>query len=296
MADRSVAITGATGLIGSALSAHLREQGWRVRGISRSGGEAIRWDPAAGELDASALEGLDAVVHLAGESVAGRWSEEKKRRIMESRVKGTTLIARTLAGLERPPRVLVSASASGYYGDRGDARLTEDAHAGEGFLAEVAVAWEASAAPAAAAGIRVVHPRIGVVLSGEGGALSAMKIPFKMGVGGKIGSGEQLMPWVHIEDVVRMIAFAIEHDELSGPFNAVAPEPVTNAAFTKALGKVLSRPTFVPLPGGVAKLAMGEAADEMLLFSVGAVPAVLQSLGFEWHYPDLSAALQAALG
>lgn len=296
MADRSVAITGATGLIGGALGAYLREQGWTVRGISRSGDEAIRWDPAAGELDAAALEGVDAVVHLAGENVAGRWSDAKKRRIMESRVEGTTLIAQTLAGLERPPSVLVSASATGYYGDRGADRLAEDEPSGEGFLAEVCVAWEASAAPAAAAGIRVVHPRIGIVLAGEGGALAAMKTPFKMGVGGKIGSGEQLMPWVHIDDVVRMIAFALERSELSGPFNAVAPEPVTNAAFTKALGKVLSRPTFMPLPGGLAKLAMGEAADEMLLSSTGAVPSVLQSLGYEWLHPELHEALAAALG
>jgi len=295
MADRSVAITGATGLIGGALGAHLRAQGWTVRGISRSGDEAIRWDPAAGELDGAALEGVDAVVHLAGENVAGRWSDAKKRRIMESRVKGTTLIAQTLAGLERPPSVLVSASATGYYGDRGDDRLTEAEPSGEGFLAEVCVAWEASAAPAAAAGIRVVHPRIGIVLAGEGGALAAMKTPFKMGVGGKIGSGEQLMPWVHIDDIVHMIAFALERSELSGPFNAVAPAPVTNAAFTKALGKVLSRPTFMPLPGGLAKLAMGEAADEMLLSSTGAVPSVLQSLGYEWRHPELHGALQAAL-
>jgi uncharacterized protein (TIGR01777 family) len=296
MADRRVAITGATGLIGGALGAHLREQGWTVQGISRSGDEAIRWDPAAGELDGAALEGVDAVVHLAGENVAGRWSEAKKKRILQSRVQGTTLIARTLAGLRQPPSVLVSASATGYYGDRGDARLTEDEPAGEGFLAEVCVAWEASAAPAAEAGIRVVHPRIGVVLAREGGALAAMKTPFKMGVGGKIGGGEQLMPWVHLDDVVRMIAFALEHRELSGPFNAVAPAPVSNAVFTKALGKALSRPTFMPLPGGLAKLAMGEAADEMLLFSTGAVPTVLQGLGFEWRYPELREALAAALG
>lgn len=295
MADRSVAITGSTGLIGGALAGQLREQGWAVHGVSRSAENAIRWDPAAGELDAAALEGVNAVVHLAGENVAGRWSDAKKKRIMESRVKGTTLIAQTLAGLERPPKVLVSASATGYYGDRGDDRLSEQEPAGEGFLAEVCVAWEASAAPAAAAGIRVVHPRIGIVLAGEGGALAAMKTPFKLGVGGKIGSGEQLMPWVHIDDVVRMIAFALEHEGLSGPFNAVAPEPVTNATFTKALGKVLSRPTFMPLPGGLAKLAMGEAADEMLLSSTGAVPSVLQSVDFEWRYPDLSAALEAAL-
>lgn len=288
-------ITGATGLIGEALSAHLERSGWTVRGVSRSSAKAIRWDPAEGSIDAQAFEGVDAVVHLAGESVAGRWSKDKKKRILESRVKGTTLIARTLAALERPPTVLVSASATGFYGDRGDQHLSEDAGAGEGFLAEVCVAWEASAAPAADAGIRVVHPRIGIVLASEGGALAAMKTPFKMGVGGKIGSGEQLMSWVHLDDIVRMLAFAIERGELSGAFNAVAPAPVTNAVFTKTLGDVLSRPTFLPLPGAVAKLAMGEAADEMLLASTGAVPAALQSLGFEWRHPDLRGALEAAL-
>jgi len=296
MTDRTVVITGATGLIGQALAAHLEHAGWSVRGVSRSAEDAIRWDPAAGTIDAAALEGIDAVVHLAGENVAGRWSKDKKRRIMDSRVQGTTLIAETLAKLERPPSVLVSASASGFYGDRGTQHLTELAGPGEGFLAEVCIAWEASAAAAATAGIRVVHPRIGIVLAGEGGALAAMKTPFKMGVGGKIGSGEQLMSWVHIDDVVRMLAFAIEREDLSGPFNAVAPEPVTNAAFTKTLGKVLSRPTFLPLPGAMAKLAMGEAADEMLLASTGAVPAVLEGLGFEWTHRELQGALEAALG
>lgn len=293
--SRRAVITGATGLIGQALSAHLRAAGWSVQGVSRSAPDAIRWDLTKGTIDGAAFEGVDAVVHLAGESVAGRWSEDKKRRIMESRVKGTTLIAKTLAKLQRPPSVLVSASATGYYGDRGGQHLTEEAGPGEGFLAEVCVAWEGSAAPAADAGIRVVHPRIGIVMAREGGALGAMKLPFKMGVGGKIGSGEQLMSWVHVDDVVRMIAFAIERAELSGAFNAVAPAPISNVAFTKTLGKVLSRPTFLPLPGAMAKLAMGEAADEMLLSSTGAVPAVLESLGFEWRYPELRAALKAAL-
>lgn len=294
--SRRVVITGSTGLIGQALSDHLRAAGWSVQGISRSAPDTIRWDPAAGTIDGAALEGVDAVVHLAGENVAGRWSDAKKKRIMDSRVQGTTLIARTLSRLQRPPSVLVSASASGYYGDRGSQHLTEAAGAGEGFLAEVCVAWESSAKPAAEAGIRVAHPRIGIVLAEDGGALSAMKTPFKLGVGGKIGSGEQLMSWVHIDDVVRMLAFAIERTELDGAFNAVAPEPVTNAAFTKTLGEVLSRPTILPLPGAVAKLAMGEAAEEMLLASTGAVPAVLETLGFEWTHPGLRGALQAALG
>ncbi len=293
--SRRAVITGSTGLIGQALSAHLRGAGWSVQGVSRSAPDAIRWDLAKGTIDGAAFEGVDAVVHLAGESVAGRWSQDKKRRILESRVKGTSLIAQTLARLQRPPSVLVSASATGFYGDRGNQHLTEDAGPGEGFLAEVCVEWEASAAPAVDAGIRVAHPRIGIVMAGEGGALAAMKLPFKMGVGGKIGSGEQLMSWVHVDDVVRMIAFAIERDDLSGAFNAVAPEPVTNAAFTRTLGKVLSRPTFIPLPGAMAKLAMGEAADEMLLSSTGAVPAVLEGLGFEWSHRDLRGALKAAL-
>ena len=291
-------MTGATGLVGSVLAEHLEKEGWGVRVVSRSakGSDVVTWDPEEGELDPARLEGVDVVVHLAGENIAGRWTEAKKRRIRQSRVRGTRLLARTLACLEHPPEVLVSASAVGYYGDRGQALLDEGATRGAGFLSEVCAAWEASAAPAVEASIRVVHPRIGVVLTGEGGALGAMKLPFKLGVGGKVGSGEQLMSWVHIDDLVRMISFAIDRSELVGPFNAVAPKPVSNAEFTKTLGEVLERPTFLAVPDKLARVAMGEAADEMLLASTGVLPARLQSMGFEWRHPYLREALVAALG
>ena len=294
---RTVAITGATGLVGRALQEHLQNDGWGVRILSRSakGPHVIRWDPAAGVLDAERLEGVDAVVHLAGESVAGLWTDGKRKRIRESRIKGTTLLAEALASLERPPDVLVSASAVGYYGDRGDAELGEEAGPGEGFLADVCMAWEASAAPAAAAGIRVAHPRIGIVLAPDGGALAAMKLPFKLGLGGRIGSGEQWMSWVHLGDLVRMIHFALAEPEVSGAFNAVAPEPVSNKVFTDTLGDVLSRPTFLPLPGRLAKLALGQAADEMLLASTGAVPRALEGYGFQWAHPRLEEALRDVL-
>ncbi|MAQ14351.1 MAG: TIGR01777 family protein [Sandaracinus sp.] len=294
---RTVAITGATGLVGTALRRHLENAGWTVRVLSRSakGSEVIRWDPQTGELDRERLEGVDAVVHLAGENVAGLWTEGKRKRIRESRVKGTTLLAEALSGLEHPPDVLVSASAVGYYGDRGQDALDESAAPGDGFLSEVCVAWEASASPAAAAGIRVVHPRIGIVLAEDGGALQAMKTPFKLGLGGRIGSGQQLMAWVHLEDLVRMLTFAIENPAVSGVFNAVAPEPVSNAVFTETLGDVLSRPTFIPVPGKLAKLAMGQAADEMLLASTGAVPEALEGYGFEWKHPELKPALADVL-
>lgn len=293
----TVAITGATGLIGTALQEHLDSQGWSVRILSRSakGPHVIRWDPAAGELDAERLEGVDAVVHLAGENVAGRWTKTRKQRIRDSRVKGTTLLAQTLATLERPPEVLVSVSAINYYGDRGQEIVTEDAAPGEGFLPDVCLAWETSASPAAAAGIRVVHPRIGVVLSPEGGALAAMKLPFQLGLGGKIGRGDQLMSWVHIEDLLRMFDLALGDNELHGAFNAVAPEPVSNQVFTETLGGVLSRPTVIPLPGSLARLVLGEAADEMLLSSVGAEPEVLESRGFVWNHPQLREALEHTL-
>ncbi|HJL05862.1 MAG TPA: TIGR01777 family oxidoreductase [Polyangiaceae bacterium LLY-WYZ-15_(1-7)] len=292
---RRVAITGSTGLVGSALKDALRRDGIEVVPLVRRDpkpGE-VRWDVRAKTIDAAGLEGVDAVVHLAGESVAGgRWTDARKARILDSRVDGTTLLAEALAGLEAKPKVLVSASAVGYYGDRGDARLAEDAPAGEGFLAEVCVAWEAAADAAREAGIRVAHPRIGIVLSAEGGALEKMKTPFKLGVGGVIGSGDQYMSWLHLDDLVAMLRFAIDTDALSGPFNATAPEPATNRAFTEALGKALSRPTFMPLPKFAAKLAMGsEMADEMLLSSTRAVPAKLRELGFQWRFPELGAAL-----
>lgn len=287
-----VLLSGATGLIGSALIPLLRSAGHQPIPLSRTkkaGG--LTWDLETETIDS--LDGIDAVIHLAGESIAGRWTEERKRRIVESRVRGTRLIAR--AAVEAGASVLLSASATGYYGDRGDAELDADAGAGEGFLAEVCVQWEESAQVARDGGLRVAHPRIGVVLAKEGGALAKMKTPFKMGVGGKIGDGRQYMPWVHLDDVVRMLAFALDDERVSGPFNACTGA-VTNGELTRALGEALGRPTVLPLPRFAARLAMGrEMADEMLLTSTRAVPAKLREWGFEAKHPDLLQALRDIL-
>ncbi|MEM9068210.1 MAG: TIGR01777 family oxidoreductase [Myxococcota bacterium] len=294
----TVAITGASGLIGSALRRSLEADGHRVRAMVRRApqGDEIGWSPAEGTLDAAALEGVDAVVHLAGESVAsGRWSEARKERIRSSRVQGTDLLARALAGCTNPPRVLVSASAIGFYGSRGDETLVESAGPGEGFLAEVCAAWESAADPARDAGLRVVHPRIGIVLAKDGGALSKMLTPFRMGVGGVVGSGTQFMSWIHLDDVVGMLRFVIEH-EVDGPFNAVGPAPVTNAEFTRALGRALKRPTFLPLPRFAARMALGEMADGLLLASARVLPEKIAAEGFRFRFETLANALDDVLG
>ncbi|HEX2187333.1 MAG TPA: TIGR01777 family oxidoreductase [Longimicrobiaceae bacterium] len=295
-----MAVTGSTGLIGTALVSALRADGHRVLRLVRSrpapGSDEVYWRPSAGEVDAAALEGVDAVVHLAGENVGQPpWTGERKRRILDSRVQGTGLIARTLAGLAAKPRVLVSASGVNYYGNRGDELLDESSSHGSGFLAEVTGAWEAAADPARAAGIRVVHPRMGVVLGGEGGALEKMSLPFKLGVGGKLGSGRQWMSWVALADVVAAIRFAIGAEGLAGPVNLTSPVPVTNEEFTRVLGRVLGRPTFFTAPGFALKLVLGEMADETLLVSLRAVPKKLQEAGFVFRYPDLEGALRLAL-
>ncbi|MCC6705818.1 MAG: TIGR01777 family protein [Thermomicrobiales bacterium] len=290
-----IAVTGATGLVGSRLVPFLRAGGHTVHRIVRTptgAPDQIAWNPQRGEIDAAALEGVDAVVHLAGESIAGgRWNAARKERIRSSRIEGTTLLARTLAGLDRPPAVLVSTSAVGYYGDRGGQRLTEASGSGEGFLAEVCRVWEASADPARAAGIRVVHPRFGVVLAGEGGLLKQLSLPFRFGLGGKIGNGEQYLSWIAIDDLLTLLLEAIRNDALDGAVNAVAPGAVTNAEFTEALGRTLHRPTFLPLPAFAARAAFGEMADELLLVSQRAEPAVLHNAGFHFIYPDITSAL-----
>ncbi|MEW5929619.1 MAG: TIGR01777 family oxidoreductase [Gemmatimonadota bacterium] len=296
-----VAVTGSTGLIGTPLVRALRADGHTVLRLVRSrpvsGGDEVYWNPALGEIDTAALEGVDAVVHLAGENVGQPpWTEERKRRIRGSRVQGTTLIARTLAGLSPRPQVLVSASATGFYGDRGDEVLTEESGPGSGFLAEVCQAWEASADPARDAGIRVVHPRIGVVLTREGGALERLLTPFKLGVGGKLGSGRQWMSWVALHDVLEAVRFALSADSLSGPANLTSPAPVTNEEFTRTLGHVLGRPTVLGVPEFALKLALGQMADEALLASQRAVPDRLREAGFVFQYPDLEGALRVALG
>jgi uncharacterized protein len=299
-----VIITGATGLIGSELVRSLLADGHAVtrlvrgrpEGSTARGVSDVRWDPEAGTIDAGALEGHDAAVHLAGEPVGeGRWTDEKKRRIRESRVKGTGLIARTLAGLAQKPPVLVSASAVGYYGDRGAEVLTEESAPGSDFLSVVCREWEEAARPAAEAGVRVVHPRIGVVLDAKGGALPRMLTPFKLGVGGRVGDGRQYMSWITLADVVGVIRRALTEGRLRGPVNAVAPRPVTNEEFTKTLGRVLGRPTFFAVPQFAARLAFGEVADALLLASQRVEPARLREIEFGFTDPELEGALQSVL-
>jgi len=303
-----VAITGASGLIGSALVRSLRDDGHTVLPLVRPGSSgssgpgasdpaAIRWDPAAGTIDADRLNGIDAVVHLAGAGIGDkRWSPARKREIRESRTRGTDLLARTLAGLDRPPAVLVSGSAVGYYGDRGDEQLTEASAPGDDFLADLVQAWEAAAQPAVDAGIRTVFTRSGVVLSADGGMLPRLLPLFRFCLGGRMGSGRQWLPWVSIEDEVRIIQFLIEHDDISGPVNVTAPAPVTNAEFAKALGAALRRPAVVPVPAFGPRLVFGrEMADELLFVSQRVVPGVLGDAGHAFTHPELASALRAAV-
>ncbi len=299
-----VIVTGSTGLVGRALVRSLLADGHEVtrlvrgdaQGFRAPGTAAVHWDPERGELDAQALEGHDAAVHLAGENIGeGRWDDEKKRRIIESRVKGTTLLAGTLAGLSAKPRVLVSASATGFYGDRGAEVLREESASGSNFVSEVCREWEKGTLQASQAGIRVVHLRIGVVLDGEGGALPRMLTPFKLGLGGKVGSGSQYMSWITLEDLIAIMRRAIEDERLRGPVNAVAPGAVTNAEFTKALGSALGRPTIFAVPAFAARLAFGETADELLLASTRVEPARLKEAGFEFRHPEIEGALRSVL-
>jgi uncharacterized protein (TIGR01777 family) len=292
-----VLISGATGLIGSSLAQELKSGGHHVTSLTRSptGENNISWDPDAGTVDGS-LEGTDAVVHLAGESNAeGRWTVSKKRRIMDSRKKGTRLLAETIAGLTTPPRVMVSASAVGYYGDRADEVLREDSRPGSDFLAEVCKAWEAAADPAREAGIRVVHTRFGIVLSLEGGALGTMLPIFKLGGGGRIGRGRQWWSWVAIDDVVGTIHHALENDSVEGPVNVGSLNPMTNAEYTRVLGKVLNRPTVLPVPAPAIRLALGGIADALLLASQRMEPAKLKETGYRFRHPELEGALRHLL-
>ncbi|OLC56747.1 MAG: TIGR01777 family protein [Candidatus Rokubacteria bacterium 13_1_40CM_4_69_39] len=300
----TVAVTGASGLVGSALVTGLTSAGHRVVRVVRGAGAAsvagqrlARWDPESGALEPSALAGADAVVHLAGESVAGgRWTEAKKRRIRSTRVDVTRRLAEALPRLERPPRLLVSASAVGYYGDRGSEILREDSSPGPGFLAEVCREWEAATDPAARAGIRVVRLRIGMVLSRRGGALGAMLTPFRLGAGGPVGSGVQWVSWIAIDDLVGAILHALATESLAGPVNAVAPEPVTNRELARTLGRVLRRPALLPLPAVAARLLFGQMADELLLASARVEPARLRATGFTFRHARLEDALRHELG
>lgn len=296
-----IAVTGASGLLGSALLSFLSGGGHRLTRLVRpgatAGAAAIEWDPQTGRLEAGALEGLDGVVHLAGENIAAkRWTAGQKVRIRDSRVAPTRLLSETLAKLSRPPKVLVCASAIGLYGDRGAELMAEDSPAGSGFLAEVCEAWEAASQAARDAGIRTVLLRIGVVLSPAGGALARMLLPFRLGTGGVIGTGEQYWSWIGLDDVVGAIHHALLTATLEGPVNAVAPQPVTNREFTKTLGRVLSRPTLLPLPGFAARLALGEMADDLLLSSTRVEPARLLASGYSFRHPELEGALRHCLG
>ncbi len=299
-APMHVAITGATGLVGRSLEAFLTVGGHRVTRIvrrPRPGTSDVGWDPAADRLDPADLEGVDAVVHLAGESIASlRWTAAKKRAIEESRVRGTRLLCRTLAAMERKPATLVSASAIGYYGDRPDEEVDEKAAPGTGFLADVCRAWEAETAGLAEGPIRVVNLRIGVVLTAEGGALATQLPLFRLGLGGPVGHGRQGLSWIDLDDLVYAIHFALHRSELEGPVNATAPGAVSSREFGRTLGRVLHRPAVLPAPAFAMRLALGEMADEMLLGGVRARPAALEAAGFRFARPDLTSALSFELG
>jgi uncharacterized protein len=294
-----ILISGASGLVGAALTKAFRTEGSTVAHLVRPGGAApdggIRWDPATGSVDASAMEGADVVVNLNGASIAGgRWTPARKAILRASRVDATRTLVDALARLRQKPRVLVSSSAVGYYGDRGGEILTESSGAGTGFLAELARDWEAEAMRAEASGIRTVLARFGVILSAEGGALPRMVTPFKLGVGGRFGSGKQWMPWIALEDATRAIRFVIANADMSGPVNVAAPNPVENAAFTRTLAHVLHRPAIFPAPAFALRLALGEMAD-MLLASQRAHPEKLLAAGYTFRFDTLDTALKAIL-
>ncbi len=294
-----VLITGSTGLIGSALVAFLRQKPHQVLRLVRSATpdqHDVPWNPERGLLNPGSLEGLDAVVHLAGENVgAGRWTTERKRRILESRTQGTRLLTQALSGLKRPPKMLISASAVGYYGNAGSGIVDEDSPSGEGFLSEVCVAWEGAADAARTAGIRVVHPRFGVVLSPKGGALKQMLPVFRAGLGGRLGNGTAWMSWISLPDAVSAVECCLLDESLSGPINVVSPNPVTNAEFTTLLAQALRRPAIFHVPEFIIRTLFGQMGRELLLASVRAKPLRLTTSGFTFAHTELAAALQAVL-
>jgi uncharacterized protein len=295
-----ILVSGASGLVGSRLCSYLEahdHEAWKLtRRPPSDGARELRWNPQTGDFDMAALEGFDAVVHLAGESIAGgRWNAARKARIRDSRSVGTRHLATALARLTAKPKVLVSASAIGIYGPRGDEPLDEAASHGDDFLASVCEAWEAAAEPAREAGIRVVHPRLGVVLSTEGGALAKMLTPFKLCLGGPLGHGRQVMSWIHIDDLTKALLHMIEDDSLEGPVNSTAPAAMSNADFSRALGKALGRPAFIPMPGFQARLLFGEMADALLLSGQRVTPKRLEASGFRFDHPELAGALSALL-
>lgn len=295
-----ILVSGSHGLVGKALINSLTTDGHEVLRLVRRartfGALEVEWHPNQGQIDAEHLEGLDVVVHLAGESIAsGRWTDDKKRAICESRVKGTSLLSEALARLSRPPSVFLSASATGYYGNRGDELLTEQSAPGDDFLSSVCIEWEQATKPAIEKGIRTIQTRFGVILDTDGGALAQMLTPFRMGIGGRVGTGKQWMSWIALDDVVNGLKFLIADKPVQGPVNFVAPNPVTNAEFTKTLGRVLARPTWFPVPAFGARLAFGELADALLLSSQRVEPGILEDKGFLFSWPTLEPALRHLL-
>lgn len=293
---RRIAIAGARGFIGSALKAHLQSEGHVVAGIGRSNASEIRWDPARGELAADALDGVDAVVSLAGAPIDQRWTDHARREIRESRVRSTELLARTMAAMPARPAVLVSMSATGIYGDRGDEVLDERSAEGDGFLAEVVRAWEAAAEPAREAGIRVVHPRTGPVLHPGGGMLKRLLPIFHLGAGGPISGGRQWISWIARTDAVRGLAWLMLESTLGGPVNLTAPEPARNRDFTRTLARILHRPAFAPVPAFAVKLLYGQMGEETVVGGQRVLPARLREAGFAFRLPNLEAALRYELG
>jgi uncharacterized protein (TIGR01777 family) len=295
-----ILVSGTSGLVGTALVSFLTTGGHivtrLVRTQPRPDTQEILWDPKHGVDDVARLEGFDAIVHLAGENIVGRWTPEKRARIRDSRVTGTKTLCDALARLSAPPKVLVSASAIGYYGSRDDEVLTEESAAGQGFLPEVCQAWEAATLPAVQKGIRVVTARIGVVLSPSGGALAKMLLPFRLGLGGMVGAGTQYMSWVTLDDTVGAIHHALITETVRGPVNITAPQPVTNSEFTTTLGHVLRRPTVLSLPTSVVRLALGDVADELLLSSARVMPQKLLDTHYPFRHPELETALRHLLG
>ncbi len=292
---RRVIIAGASGLIGRALSGALRREGIEVRRLVRrppAGAEAFAWDPAAGTLDGRALDGVDAVLNLAGRSIAsGRWTRRTRAEMVESRVRSTRLLVDTIGTIPVRPAVFVSASAIGYYGDRGDEILTEASPAGHGFLADLVRAWEAEALRALALGVRVVCSRFGLILARDGGAMGPLLPLFRLGLGGPLGSGRQWWSWIHLDDVAAAVIAAITTPALEGPVNVVGPQPVSNRNFARALGAALRRPAILPAPDFALRLVLGAMADEMILSSQRVTPAKLRAEGFAFRWPELGPAL-----
>jgi uncharacterized protein len=287
-----IAVTGSSGLIGSAIVQALEARGDSVTRMRRG----VHWDPEAETIDLGVLEGHDAIVHLAGETIAGLWTRTKKRRILESREKGTRILATSLGKLAHPPKVFISASAIGFYGDRPSGEMVdESAPRGAGFLADVTEVWERASDPARAAGVRVVNPRFGIVLSRHGGAFGMMLPLFRFGLGGRLGSGRQMWSWVALDDVVAGVLFCMDHPELEGPVNIVAPQPVSNLAFTRTVGRVLSRPTIFGVPEFLLKTVAGQMAEEMLLSGVRVAPRKLKDAGYVFRFPELEVALRHLL-